>query len=111
MHLRVHTLENAVIGEARFHRKEPEPTVSCWCQALYKEPLSHGKHKLTSQEAPEFSVDMRGLANNKVLSFCTYKPYIKRLTLSREKVLVFVDFKSNYQQLSSAGRAEVSYLN
>lgn len=82
VHFRVHTSEHAVIGEARFHRKEPEPTVSCWCQALYKEPLCHGKHKLTSQEAPEFSVNMRGLANNKVLSFCTYIPNIKRLTLS-----------------------------
>lgn len=77
----VRTSENAVIGEVRFHRKEPEPTVSRWCQAQYKEPLPHEKPKLTSQEAPELPVDMRGITNTKVLSFFTYKRYLKRLTL------------------------------
>lgn len=77
----VRASKNAVIGEVRFHRKEPEPTGSRWCQAQYKELLPHEKPKLTSQEAPELPVDMRGIANNKVLSFCTYKRNLKRLAL------------------------------
>lgn len=68
-----HTSENTVIGGVKFHRKEPEPTVSWWCQAQYKKPLPHEKPKLTSQEAPGLSIDMQGITNNKVLSFCTYK--------------------------------------
>lgn len=68
----------------------------------YKEPLPHEKPKLTSQEAPELPVDMRGITNTKVLSFFTYKRYLKRLTLRVGKRFCFVDIRNcDYQQLSS----------